>query len=154
MEKGNGTSTGGGATTTNGGAGGTGGTPAGGTSTDPGTGTGTEPAPSDQGGGGGSQADQEREQKDTRPSGEIINPDGSRLKINADGSWEYTDPSGQQGLALPNTGMYLDPATGEPLGSEFHDGAPPPPMGSFDQAMESFRNWARAKGLPVSDSFF
>jgi hypothetical protein len=92
--------------------------PGGGVSPDPWDAPPTDPAPTSSQ-GGGSQADQEKDETPGIPTGEIIHPDGSRLTFTEDGGATFTDPSGKTGVW--DEGEWVDPATGEPLPEGFGD---------------------------------
>lgn len=92
--------------------------PSGGASPDPWDAPRTDPGPTSSQ-GGGSQADQEKEETPGIPTGEIIHPDGSRLTFTEDGGATFTDPSGKTGVW--DGGEWVDPATSEPLPEGFGD---------------------------------
>ncbi len=116
---------------------------AGATAVPPATGATTDPGSVPSGGSGGQQADQsgpesgnvftafeeayqeqygggdeEAATRERMPTGEIVNPDGSRLRATQDG-WEYTDASGRTGVWDSTWQNWYHPTTEERMPDDF-----------------------------------
>jgi hypothetical protein len=69
--------------------------------------------------GGASQVAGATDKPQSPMSGEIEFEDGSRYGLGEDGQWRMTDSSGRTSVWDSGTGIWRDPATGEPMPSDF-----------------------------------